>query len=165
MILGVEEGGADYYPKVLNKLIMLRYKTVLSVWILILLTFPSTPAMAFHKDVYYPRAPEALLEILQDMDNPFSPTIKNIEEGSKVYFGKGLCVKCHGVNGKGIEVPGHSPRNFTDLKWQNARTDGEMMWVLKNGSPGTSMPIRVGKGISEEEGWKVILFIRTFARV
>ena len=144
---------------------MLRYKTVLSVGILILLTFPSTSAKAFHKDVYYPRAPEALLEILQDMDNPFSPSIKNIEEGSKVYFGKGLCVKCHGVNGKGIKVSGHPPRDFTDAKWQDVRTDGEMMWVLKNGSPGTSMPIRVGKGISEEEGWKVILFIRTFAGV
>ena len=70
---------------------MLRYKIVLSVGILILLTFPSTSAKAFHKDAYYPRVPEALLEILQDMDNPFSPTIKNIEEGSKVYFGKGLC--------------------------------------------------------------------------
>ena len=144
---------------------MLRYKTVLSVGILILLTFPSTSAKAFHKDIYYPRAPEALLEILQDMDNPFSPTIKNIEKGSKVYFGKGLCVKCHGVNGKGIKVSGHSPRDFTDAKWQDVRTDGEMMWVLKNGSPGTSMPIRVGKGISEEEAWKVILFIRTFAGV
>ena len=144
---------------------MLRYKIVLSVGILVLLNFPSTSAKAFHKGIYYPRAPEALLEILQDMDNPFSPTRKNIKEGSKVYFGKGLCVKCHGVNGKGLEVQGHPPRNFTDPKWQDVRTDGEMMWVLKNGSPGTSMPIRVGKGISEEEGWKVILFIRTFAGV
>jgi len=130
-----------------------------------LLTFPLASIKAFHKDIYYPRAPEALLEILQDMDNPFSPTRKNIEEGSKVYFGKGLCVKCHGVNGKGLEVRGHPPRNFTDPKWQDVRTDGEMMWVLKNGSPGTSMPIRVGKVISEEEAWKVILFIRTFAGV
>ena len=144
---------------------MLRYKIVLPVGILVLLNFPSTSAKAFHKDVYYPRAPEALLEILQDMDNPFSPTRKNIKEGSKVYFGKGLCVKCHGVNGKGLEVQGHPPRNFTDPKWQDVRTDGEMMWVLKNGSPGTSMPIRVGKAISEEEAWKVILFIRTFAGV
>ena len=144
---------------------MSRYRVVLFFEILILLTFSSTSTKAFHKDIYYPRAPEALLAILQDMDNPLSPTKKNIEEGSKVYFGKGLCVKCHGVKGKGVEVPGHPPRNFTDPKWQDVRTDGEMMWVLKNGSPGTSMPIRVGKVISEEEGWKVILFIRTFAGV
>ena len=146
-----------------SKPTMSRYRAVLFFGILILLAFSSTSTKAFHKDIYYPRAPEALLEILQDMDNPFSPTRKNIEEGSKVYFGKGLCVKCHGVNGKGVEVPGHPPRNFTDPKWQDVRTDGEMMWVLKNGSPGTSMPIRVGKVISEEEAWKVILFIRTFA--
>ena len=144
---------------------MSRYRVVLFFGILILLTFSSTSTKAFHKDIYYPRAPEALLEILQDMDNPFSPTRKNIKEGSKVYFGKGLCVKCHGVNGKGLEVQGHPPRNFTDPKWQDVRTDGEIMWVLKNGSPGTSMPIRVGKVISEEEAWKVILFIRTFAGV
>ena len=144
---------------------MLRYKAVLSLGFLIVLIFSSTSAKAFHKDIYYPRVPEDLLKILQDMDNPFSSTRKNIKEGSKVYFGKGLCVKCHGVKGKGIEVSGHSPRNFTDPKWQNIRTDGEMMWVLKNGSPGTSMPIRVGEVISEEEGWKVILFIRSFAGV
>ena len=149
----------------ISKPTMSRYRVVLFFGILILLTFPSTSIKAFHKDIYYPRAPEVLLEILQDMDNPFSPTRKNIEEGSKVYFGKGLCVKCHGVNGKGIEVPGHPPRNFTDPKWQDVRTDGEMMWVLKNGSPGTSMPVRVGKVISEEEAWKVILFIMTFVGV
>ena len=144
---------------------MLRYKTVLPVGILVLLISPLNLAKAFHNDVYSPRVPEALIEILQDIDNPFPPTKKNIEQGRKIYFGKGLCVKCHGINGKGKKVPGHSPRNFTDTKWQDVRTDGEMMWVLKNGSPGTSMPIRVGKVISAEEAWKVILFIRTFAGV
>ena len=144
---------------------MMKYKTILFAGILTSIFFPLNSAKAFHKDVYYPRAPEALLEILQDMDNPFPSTKKNIKEGNKVYFGKGLCVKCHGVKGKGVKVPGHSPRNFTDAKWQDVRTDGEMMWVLKNGSPGTSMPIRVGKVISEKEGWKVILFIRSLAGV
>jgi len=123
----------------------------------------SSPLNAFHRDIYIPRAPESLLETLQDIDNPFMPTLGNLEEGRKIYLGKGLCVTCHGENGKGVVVPGHPPRNFTDSKWQKIRTDGEMMWVLKNGSPGTSMPIRVGKIISEEEGWKVILFIRTFS--
>jgi|TARA_B110000914_G_C15256156_1_gene350832 cytochrome c len=144
---------------------MIKYKTILFAGILTSIFFSLNSAKAFHKDVYYPRAPEALLEILQDMDNPFPPTKKNIKEGNKVYFGKGLCVKCHGEKGKGVKVPGHSPRNFTDAKWQDVRTDGEMMWVLKNGSPGTSMPIRVGKVISEKEGWKVILFIRSLAGV
>ncbi len=151
--------------RVISKPVMSKYRVVLFFVSLALLAFPKVSVKAFHENVYSPRVPDAIFETLQDMDNPFSSTLENIEEGSKIYFGKGLCVKCHGVSGKGIKVPGHSPRNFTDPKWQDVRTDGEMMWVLKNGSPGTSMPIRVGKVISEEEAWKVILFIRTFAGV
>ncbi len=151
--------------RVISKPVMSKYRVVLFFVSLALLAFPKVSVKAFHENVYSPRVPDAIFETLQDMDNPFSSTLENIEEGSKIYFGKGLCVKCHGVNGKGIKVPGHSPRNFTDPKWQDVRTDGEMMWVLKNGSPGTSMPIRVGKVINEEEAWKVILFIRTFAGV
>lgn len=119
-------------------------------------------AGAFHPDIYEPRVPAELLEELQDMDNPYAATPERVEAGRKIYFGKGLCVTCHSDNGKGVNLPGHSPRDFTDLKWQELRTDGEMMWVLRNGSPGTEMPVRIGKIISEEEGWSVIHFIRTF---
>lgn len=118
---------------------------------------------AFHPDIYQPRVPAELLEKLQDMDNPYPATPERIEAGRKIYFGKGLCVTCHSNNGKGVKLPGHSPRDFTDPKWQEIRTDGEMMWVLRNGSPGTGMPVRVGKVISQEEGWSVIHFIRTFS--
>ena len=144
---------------------MSRSRTIFVAGGVGLIVLSLTSAKAFHQDIYQPRAPESLLEELQDMDNPFSPTPENIEEGRKIFLGRGLCVTCHGKNGKGVKVPGHQPRDFTDTKWQEIRTDGEMMWVLKNGSPGTSMPIRVGKVISEEEGWKVVLFIRTFAGV
>ena len=144
---------------------MSRSRTIFVAGVVGLIVLSLTSAKAFHQDIYQPRAPESLLEELQDMDNPFSPTSENIEEGRKVYFGHGLCVTCHGKDGKGVKVPGHPPRDFTNAKWQEVRTDGEMMWMLKNGSPGTSMPVRVGKVISEAEGWKVILFIRTFAGI
>jgi len=121
-------------------------------------------AGAFHPDIYEPRVPPELLEELQDMDNPYPASPERIEAGRKIYFGKGLCVTCHSKNGKGVRLPGHSPRDFTELKWQELRTDGEMMWILRNGSPGTGMPVRVGKVISEEEGWNVIHFIRTFSQ-
>jgi mono/diheme cytochrome c family protein len=120
-------------------------------------------AGAFHLDIYEPRVPSELLEELQDMDNPYPATPEMIEAGRKIYFGKGLCVTCHNHDGKGVKLPGHSPRDFTDAKWQEIRTDGEIMWVLRNGSAGTQMPVRVGKDISEEEGWSVIHFIRTFS--
>ena len=129
--------------------------------IVLLLAWGSV-ADAFHPDIYAPRVPPERLEELQDMDNPYPATSERIEAGRKVYFGKGLCVTCHSNSGKGVKLPGHSPRDFTNSKWQDIRTDGEMMWVLRNGSPGTGMPVRVGKVISEEEGWSVIHFIRTF---
>ena len=120
-------------------------------------------AFAFHRDIYQPRVPENVLEQWQDLDNPYPDSPERIEAGRKIFFGKGLCVVCHSKNGKGVKVPGHSPRDFTDTKWQELRTDGELMWALKNGSPGTGMPVRVGKVITEEEGWNVIHFIRTFS--
>lgn len=129
----------------------------------LLLALPWGSVKAFHDDIYQPRVPLKLLEKYQDMDNPYPATPERIELGKKIYFEKGLCITCHSKNGKGARLPGHSPRDFTDKKWQEIRTDGEMMWVLKNGSPGTGMPVRVGKVINEEEGWSVIHFIRTFA--
>ncbi|MDH5763929.1 MAG: c-type cytochrome [Nitrospinota bacterium] len=119
-------------------------------------------AQAFHPSVYTPRVPLEQLEDIQEIESPYETTPERTEAGREIYFGKGLCVTCHSKDGKGVRMPGHAPRNFTDAKWQDARTDGELMWVLKNGSPGTGMPQRVGKVITEEEGWNVIQFIRTF---
>jgi len=136
------------------------YKVFLVVFAITGVLLPE--ALAFHKDIYQPRVPENLLQDIQDMDSPFETTPERIEAGRKIYFGKGLCVTCHSNNGKGVKIPGHSSRDFTNEKWQEIRTDGELMWVLKNGSPGTGMPVRVGKVITEEEGWNVIQFIRTF---
>lgn len=137
-------------------------RIVIFCYCLVVFILPSTNVGAFHSDIYQSRVPPELLEELQDVDNPYPASPERIELGKEIFFGKGLCVTCHSKNGKGVELPGHSPRDFTDKKWQEIRTDGEMMWVLRNGSPGTGMPVRVGKGINEEEGWSVIHFIRTF---
>lgn len=128
------------------------------------LSLAAAEALAFHKDVYEPRVPKEILEQVQEIESPFPATPERIEEGRKIYFGKGLCVTCHGKDGKGAVFPGHVPRDFTDKKWQKLRTDGEIMWILRNGSPGTGMPVRVGTAITEEEAWNAIQFIRTFPR-
>ena len=84
-------------------------------------------AFAFHRDIYQPRVPEKILEEIQDMDSPYETSPERIEAGRGIYFGKGLCVTCHSKNGKGVRIPGHSPRDFTNEKWQDLRADGEMM--------------------------------------
>ncbi len=130
------------------------------IGVLIFLSGPQ--ARAFHLDEYAPRVPADQLEDIQENESPFESSAAHIEAGRKVYFGNGMCVSCHLQDGKGQFMPGHAPRNFTDPQWQDIRTDGELMWVLRNGSPGTGMPRRVGIIITEEEGWNVIQFIRTF---
>lgn len=141
---------------------MIFLKKNMWVWIAFFLSVFSQSTLAFHKDVYEPRVPKAILTQEQQVKSPYSVTPERIEAGRKVYFGEGFCVTCHSNNGRGVNLPGHAPRDFTDAKWQKLRTDGELMWVLKHGSPGTGMPIRVGTDINEEDGWNVIQFIRTF---
>ncbi len=138
-------------------------RRVIGIVLLLVLVSSWEMARGFHRDIYQPRVPPEILEEVQENENPYPPTPERIEAGKNIFFGKGFCVTCHGKNGKGVKVPGHYPRDFTDKKWQELRTDGELMWALKNGSPGTGMPIRVGRVISEEEGWNVIHFVRTFA--
>jgi mono/diheme cytochrome c family protein len=95
-----------------------------------------------------------------------SPEI--IAEGKAIFEGKGTCVNCHGKDGDGNGPAGKvlnpGPRNFTNCKFHKKRKDGEMMWVIKNGSPGTGMVPLIPATISEEEGWKVIAYERSFCK-
>ena len=91
-----------------------------------------------------------------------------IAEGKAIFEGKGTCVNCHGKKGDGKGPAGKvlnpGPRNFKNCKFHKKRKDGEMMWVIKNGSPGTGMVPLIPATISEEEGWKVIAYERSFCK-
>ena len=54
------------------------------------------------------------------------------------------------------------PRNFTNCKFHKKRKDGELFWIIKNGSPGTGMVSMVPATITEEEAWKVLAYERSF---
>lgn len=116
--------------------------------------------------VLKPRVPADQIEEVRTWNNPYPPTPENIEKGKQIFHGKAFCVTCHGRDGKGLgNIPGlrgKLPRNFTDKAWQAARTDGELLWILKNGSPGTDMASFVPLVLSEEEAWHVLLYVRTF---
>jgi len=77
-------------------------------------------------------------------------------------------VTCHGKAGKGLgDIPGLTgklSRDFTDKDWQAARMDGELLWVLKNGSPLTVMVSFIPQVLTEDEAWHVILYIRSFGK-
>lgn len=99
--------------------------------------------------------------------NPFAPTAEYLARGQVIFEGKGACAACHGREGRGDGLAASgldpSPRDFTNQAFHEVRTDGELMWVLKNGSPGTAMMPFVGGALTEEEGWLVILYERSLA--
>jgi mono/diheme cytochrome c family protein len=120
-------------------------------------------------DIRIPRVPADQLPAAKMTKPPIAATPEILAEGKAIFLGRGTCFQCHGPEGKGdggaAKVLPIQPRNFTNPKFKQVRTAGEMMWVLKNGSlgqsgkvPGTGMLPIVGQFLSEEDGWKVILY-------
>lgn len=118
--------------------------------------------------VLRPRVPADQIEEARSWQNPFPATGENIERGKAIFHGKAFCATCHGRDGKGLGdiegLRGKLPRNFTDKAWQSARADGELLWILKNGSPGTDMASFIPLILTEEEAWHVILYVRSFGQ-
>jgi mono/diheme cytochrome c family protein len=124
------------------------------------------PGMAADQEVLKPRVPPLQIEEAKGRTNPFPSTPENVAIGKTIFHGKAFCVTCHGPEGKGLgDIPGlrgKLPRNFTDKAWQASRTDGELFWILQNGSPGTDMASFIPLVLTEEEAWYVILYVRLF---
>ncbi len=118
--------------------------------------------------VLKPRVPSDQIEEAKTWKNPLHGTPENIEKGSKIFHGKAFCATCHGRDGKGLGniqgLRGKLPRNFTDKAWQAERTDGELFWILKHGSPGTDMASFIPLVLTEEEAWQVLLYVRSFGQ-
>lgn len=116
--------------------------------------------------VLKPRVPPDRIEEARTWRDPFPDTPERLGRGREIFHGKGFCVTCHGRDGKGLgNIPGlrgKLPRNFTDKAWQAARTDGELFWILKNGSPGTDMASFIPLVLTEEEAWDVLSYVRAF---
>jgi mono/diheme cytochrome c family protein len=120
-------------------------------------------------NIKVPRVPPAELPDAKAHKPPFAATPEIVAEGKGIFLGRGTCFQCHGPEGKGdggaAKVLPIQPRNFTNPAFKKYRTPGELMWVLKNGSlgqsgkvPGTGMLPIVGQFLSEEDGWKVLLY-------
>jgi mono/diheme cytochrome c family protein len=117
------------------------------------------------RDPISKRVPLGMRAEVEAMKSPIISTLENVTKGKAVFEGKGLCFKCHGLEGRGngrlAEFLDPSPRNFTNPEWQKNRTDGELLWIIKNGSEGTGMVSMAPSEISVEEAWYVVTYIRS----
>ncbi len=106
---------------------------------------------------------------IESLKNPLESTRENLDRGESLYQRTAeptACKVCHGPtgNGFGMMAQGLSPmpRNFSCNETMSKITDGQMFWIIKNGSPGTGMPA-FKLFLSDEEIWQLILYIRRFS--
>lgn len=149
---------------------MHRY-VLFMIWMVAVIDLWDLPVFGADETVLRPRVPIDKIEEARTWTNPYEATPGNIEKGKAIFHGKAFCVTCHGKDGKGLggdiepgSIKGPLPRDFTDKSWQATRTDGELLWILKNGSKGTAMASFIPLILSEEEAWQVLLYVRSFAQ-
>lgn len=131
-----------------------------------LLLAVAASGFAAERHMMEPRVPADKLAEARALVNPLAESAEVEEKGRGLYHGKGTCANCHGAEGNGngplAASLDPSPRNFRHHGFWRHRTDGELFWVIKHGSPGTAMIGFEGQ-LSDEEIWSIIAYERTFA--
>ena len=101
--------------------------------------------------------------------NPLEAGEKNLKAGERLYAGSRKsfgCAECHGKKGDGKGemasqfVP--RPRNFACAQTVNNIPDGQLFWIIRFGSPETSMPAH--EELGDEQIWQLVLYLRKLAK-
>jgi cytochrome c553 len=107
-------------------------------------------------------APSAYLE----KENPLRKEPRHIKKGKVLSHIKAkpiACKQCHGMKGDGQGAMSlhmnPKPRNFTCNLTMEDISDGQLFWIIKNGSKGTSMPSY--SHLSDRKIWQLIHYIRS----
>jgi mono/diheme cytochrome c family protein len=126
----------------------------------------AAPTWAAERHMMQPVVPADKLAEARALKSPLPSSPEIVEKGKALYDGKGTCFNCHGTDGGGkgpaAAKLNPAPRNFQHHGFWRHRTEGEIFWVIKHGSPGTGM-VGFGPILSDEEIWSVIQYERTFA--
>ncbi|QPJ63960.1 MAG: cytochrome c [Candidatus Nitrohelix vancouverensis] len=93
----------------------------------------------------------------------------SLEKGRALYETQSkpiACKVCHGDQGNGLGDPDFESfppaRNFACAETMKGISDGQLFWIIKNGSPRTSMP--AFKDLTTDEAWSLVAYIRSFSR-
>jgi len=92
--------------------------------------------------------------------NPFAGNADAVRVGLAHY--KEMCVTCHGAPGVDPSEIGEGlnpPAPDLTLPKVQARTDGQLFWLVQNGIRMTAMPA-FGPTHKDEEVWKIVSFLR-----
>lgn len=115
-----------------------------------------------------PRATVKAPDEFYNLVNPLENSPDNIEKGRLLFSVdvQPTCVMCHGNKGDGTGGFGADmspkPRNFTCTEMMKDIPDGQLFWVIQNGSPDTGMP--PFQGLQDEQIWQMVVYIRSLAQ-
>jgi len=110
------------------------------------------------------KAPDAIYALT----NPLPRDGANIAAGRRLYEKEAspACQVCHGIKGDGMGPLAAQfdprPRNFACKATVNGIPDGQLFWIVRNGSPGTSMP--AFGSLRDEQIWQLVLHLRELAK-
>jgi len=111
------------------------------------------------------KAPEDFLT----RTSPLPSSTSTIRAGKELFLRTAqpaACVMCHGEQGDGKGLMGAAlvppPRNFTCGMMMREIPDGQLFWIIKNGSMGTGM--MAFSGLSDDQVWQLIHYIRSLAK-
>lgn len=101
--------------------------------------------------------------------NPLVVNGDNLKAGKELFLSDAkplACAECHGDRGDGNGPMAYMfeprPRNFTCADDISTLPDGQLYWIIKNGSIGTSMP--AFDKLSDGEIWQLTLYIRSLSQ-
>lgn len=110
------------------------------------------------------RAPDAYYTLV----NPL-PKDADLAAANRLFQGDGrtvACASCHGTKGDGrgemASMFDPRPSNFACAQTVNGIPDGQLFWIIRFGSPGTSMPPH--PKLADRDIWGLVLYLRHLAR-
>jgi hypothetical protein len=99
--------------------------------------------------------------VARKMHNPMPASDEDLREARQHFADH--CSSCHANDGSGDTMYGKGlypkPPDLRKSETQNL-SDGELFWIIENGVRFTGMPAFGGGHGSEEDSWKLVLFIR-----
>ena len=102
--------------------------------------------------------------------NPLRNEPRHIKKGKVLAHIKAkplACKHCHGMAGNGNGSMTISmnpkPRNFTCKQTMKDISDGQLFWIIKNGSKGSAMPSYAY--LSDKKIWQLIHYIRSLSNI
>lgn len=137
-----------------------------------------------------PRSTERAPDSYQQRANPLPASAEHLQRGRRLYESLARpadCASCHGKrgDGKGPAAQGllPPPRDFRCAATMQALSDGQLYWVIENGSgpfhlparqgaqqierPGRGAPSTAMRGygdqLSETDIWQLVLYLRSFS--